>query len=574
MARYYQTAERHFEDDVIFQPNIELAMTALAKKDQEMKDNLSKLDLLSSLPVDYIDGYDNAAVEEERIKMQEGVNQAIQTIRQDPLNGPANTAAINRLKREIENNYTTGNISKIQQSAQNYKKLNEALEKLTPEARSLYKPYIQGTLDSSGGKGSLTKVFENFDVMENRNVTEGFFNSGEFKALGADSEDKQITTKDGLYFIKQGDRLVELKPEKVQAAYKNYTQNAGLDMYAKDRTRFAGQKWLDAEGKLSYEPGTVLGDGMLSVGKTASYKQKVTTRDISGNSVELELYKIKEAQRQTQQANYEMIAKTRVDAANAYANRAEVREFERAAKNSYSDQIFRVANRLSATDPIPGNLKSSYTRYMRRHQDLTLKQLSTYYQSQGKFKTLTDKMDKTVAEIESRLVGSYAPLVNAGMDASSILALEKDINSKFNKRCNLFKYTLPDTYQKTPDGKTILVKSTENYSTFRPQQLVNKTFPDNDGVRRKVLKVDMIKDSPVPVFLNGFSKNSKTSMNDNFATATMRIYFAPRGTASKSNVVTDDEESSSDKSLKREDMDYKDVEVNFSMQQLGLNNNY
>ena len=81
----------------------------------------------------------------------------------------------------------------------------------------------------------------------------------------------------------------------------------------------------------------------------------------------------------------------------------------------------------------------------------------------------------------------------------------------------------------------------------------------------------MIKDSPVPVFLNGFSENSKTSMNDNFATATMRIYFAPRG--SSSNVVTDDG-SSSDKSLKKEDMDYKDVEVNFSMQQLGLNKNY
>ena len=44
-------------------------------------------------------------------------------------------------------------------------------------------------------------------------------------------------------------------------------------MYAKDRTKFAGQKWLDAEGKLSYEPGTVLGDTMLNVGKTASYKQ-------------------------------------------------------------------------------------------------------------------------------------------------------------------------------------------------------------------------------------------------------------------------------------------------------------
>ena len=571
MARYYQTAERHFEDDVIFQPNIELAMTALAKKDQEMKDNLSKLDLLSSLPVDYIKGYDDAAVEEERARVQESVNQAVQTIKGDMLNSPLATSTINRLRRDIENNYTTGNISKIQQSAQNYRKLNESLDKLTPEARSLYKPSIQGTLDSSGGKGSLSKVFENFDVMENRNISEDFFKSGEFKALGADSEDKQITTKNGLYFIKKGDKLIELSPEKVQNAFKNYTQNAGLDMYAKDRTRFAGQKWLDAEGNLSYEPGTVLGDTMLNVGKTASYKQKGETRDISVNSAEVELYKIQEAKRQATQANYEIIAKTRVSAANAYSSRTEVREFERAAKNSYSDQIFRVANRLSATDPIPDNLKSNYTRYMQRHQDLTLKQLSTYYKGQGRFKSLTDKMDKTVAEIESRLVGSYAPLVNAGMDASSILALEKDIESKFNKRANLFEYTLPDTYQKGPDGKTKLVKSMKNYSTFRPQELVNKTFPDNDGVNRKVLKVDMIKDSPVPVFLNGFSENSKTSMNDNFATATMRVYFEPRGSSSKVNKVTG---VSSDKSLKKEDMDYKDVEVNFSMRQLGLNNNY
>ena len=571
MARYYQTAERHFEDDVIFQPNIELAMTALAKKDQEMKDNLSQLELLSSLPVDYIKGYDDAAVEEERARVQESVNQAVQTIRGDMLNSPLATSTINKLRRDVENSYTTGNISKIQQSAQNYRKLNESLDKLTPEARSLYKPYIQGTLESSGGKGSLAKVFENFDVMENKNVSEDFFKSGEFKALGADSDDKQITTKNGFYFIKQGNKLVELKPEKVQAAFKNYTQNAGLDMYANDRTRFAGQKWLDAEGKLSYEPGTVLGDTMLNVGKTASYKQTGTVRDISGNSVELELYKIKEAQRQAQQANYETIAKTNVSAANAYTNRTEVREFERSAKNSYSDQIFRAANRLSATDPIPDSLKSNYTRYMQRHQDLSLEQLSTYYKGQGKFKSLTDKMDNTISEVKSRLVGSYAPLVNVGMDASSVLALEKDINSKFNTRANTFSYTLPESYQKTSGGKTKLVKSTKNYSTFRPQELVNKTFPDNDGVNRKVLKVDMLKDSPVPVFLNGFSENSKTSMNDNFATATMRIYFEPRGAVGKVNKVTG---SSSDKSLKKEDMDYKDVEVNFSMRQLGLNNNY
>ena len=310
---------------------------------------------------------------------------------------------------------------------------------------------------------------------------------------------------------------------------------------------------------------------MLNVGKTASYKQKGEVRDISGNSVEVELYKIKEARRQAVQANYEIIAKTRVDSANSYANRHEVREFERAAKNSYSDQIFRVANGLSATDPIPDNLKSNYTRYMQRHQDLTLKKLSTYYKGQGKFKTLTDKMDKTVAEIERRLVGSYALLIDAGMKESSVLALEKDINSKFNTRANTFSYTLPESYQKTSGGKTKLVKSTKNYSTFKPQELVNKTFPDNDGVNRKVLKVDVIKDSPVPVFLNGFSENSKTSMNDNFATATMRIYFEPRGAAGKVNKVTG---SSSDKSLKKEDMDYKDVEVNFSMRQLGLNNNY
>ena len=571
MARYYQTAERHFEDDVIFQPNIELAMTALAKKDQEMKDNLSKLDLLSSLPVDYIKGYDDAAVEEERARVQESVNQAVQTIKGDMLNSPLATSTINRLRRDIENNYTTGNISKIQQSAQNYRKLNESLDKLTPEARSLYKPFIQGTLDSGGGKGSLSKVFENFDVMENRNISEDFYKSGEFKALGADSDDKQITSKNGLYFIKKGDKLVELSPEKVQNAFKNYTQNAGLDMYAQDRTRFAGQKWLDAEGKLSYEPGTVLGDTMLNVGKTASYKQVGTTRDISGNSVELELYKIKEAQRQATQANYETIAKTNVNSAHSYANRAEVREFERSAKNSYSDQIFRAANRLSATDPIPDNLKSNYNRYMQRHKDLSLEQLSTYYKGQGKFKSLTDKMDKTVSEVKSRLVGSYAPLVNAGMEASSILSLEKDINSKFNTRANTLNYSLPIQTTKNSEGKQVFVKSTKNYSNFKPQELVNKTFPDNDGVNRKVLKVDVIKDSPVPVFLNGFSENSKTSMNDNFATATMRIYFEPRGAAGKVNKVTG---SSSDKSLKKEDMDYKDVEVNFSMRQLGLNNNY
>ena len=132
-------------------------------------------------------------------------------------------------------------------------------------------------------------------------------------------------------------------------------------------------------------------------------------------------------------------------------------------------------------------------------------------------------------------------------------------------------YSLPVQATKNSEGKQVFVKSTKNYSNFKPQELVNKTFPDNDGVNRKVLKVDMIKDSPVPVFLNGFSENSKASMNDNFATATMRVYFEPRGSGKVNRVAPG---SSSGKSLKKEDMDYKDVEVNFSMRQLGLNNNY
>ena len=43
MARYYQTTQRNFQDDFIFQPDMNLALMALQKKDNDIKEQLSTL---------------------------------------------------------------------------------------------------------------------------------------------------------------------------------------------------------------------------------------------------------------------------------------------------------------------------------------------------------------------------------------------------------------------------------------------------------------------------------------------------------------------------------------------------
>ena len=121
MARFYQTAQRNFVDDFIFQPNMELAAMALQKKDGDIKDQLDTLELMRNLPIDYWKEADQNNVNQIQQEYESRVDEITKQMQGDLMNTGNNRYLINQLRKDVEKDYSSGRIRQIQDNAQAYK---------------------------------------------------------------------------------------------------------------------------------------------------------------------------------------------------------------------------------------------------------------------------------------------------------------------------------------------------------------------------------------------------------------------------------------------------------------------
>ena len=163
MGRFFQTAPTQFVEDYIYQPPWELMQQAAAKEQQIYDAAVASTKIFDNLQIDHLQGEDDVynVKEKQRCYAENAANIA-KAIQNDPSKARQYMNNIEALSKELQKDMTTGDISKIQSSAQAYKKWQEDNKKRKEEDASRYSAaenYYLGEYLKAGGN-SLNRQFK------------------------------------------------------------------------------------------------------------------------------------------------------------------------------------------------------------------------------------------------------------------------------------------------------------------------------------------------------------------------------------------------------------------------------
>ena len=141
MGRFFQTAPTQFVEDYIYQPPWELMNKVAAIKQAEYDSVAQKTDLLNNalLQIKHLNGEtDVANVKEIQRYYNDQINQITEHARNNPQNAAALQRNIDKLQKEMLQDFTAGNISKIQGSYNAYEQFRKDNEQLKKDNPSRY----------------------------------------------------------------------------------------------------------------------------------------------------------------------------------------------------------------------------------------------------------------------------------------------------------------------------------------------------------------------------------------------------------------------------------------------------
>ena len=166
MGRFFQTAPTQFVEDYIYQPPWELMNKVAAIKQAEYDSVEQKTDLLNNalLQIKHLNGEtDVANVKEIQRYYNDQINQITEHARNNPQDAAALQRNIDKLQKEMLQDFTAGNISKIQGSYNAYeqfRKDNEQLKKDNPSRYAAGEKYYLGQYAEAGGDSIYNQQFK------------------------------------------------------------------------------------------------------------------------------------------------------------------------------------------------------------------------------------------------------------------------------------------------------------------------------------------------------------------------------------------------------------------------------
>lgn len=288
MSRFYQTTERDFVDDFIFEPNMELAMMALGKKDADIQEQVDTLDLFGNLPVDYWKDVDQENVKEIKEEYENKVSDIAKTMQGNLMNTGANQRAINGLRKEIEKEYEFGRIRNIQDNAKAYKEFDAMIKAMpNPADREGYRKMVQNYMNETEGKGALDRVFKPDELYNSRDIWGEFTESAAFKNLKPDEKSSQVVNTGGKWVVKNGNSTVALSESKIGQAFKAFTDSANLQGYGNSRQKYFNENWLDEQGNVKMDDSSYLGNILANGVPSLAYSSKNQSQDKTADPYEL-----------------------------------------------------------------------------------------------------------------------------------------------------------------------------------------------------------------------------------------------------------------------------------------------
>lgn len=283
MGRFYETSQRNFVDDFIYQPPWELAMAALAKKDQQVQDDLDTMEIMRSLPIDYWKGVDDARASELQAQWGDRINSMATALQQNMLD-PTNRAQLMQARRDLTKDMTSGNIAKIQQNAQARREFMEKVDLLkNPADKAIAMKQIEA-YKANNPNGAYSTIFQGEDPMASRNIWEEFTGSESFKNLKPDEQASSIENVGGQWMVTQGGQKVELSQSKIGQAFDTWRKSqSDLQPYGAYMTKWNGEQWVDENGQLRTDEGSALHNMMTNGIASLAYKKEATERKLETN---------------------------------------------------------------------------------------------------------------------------------------------------------------------------------------------------------------------------------------------------------------------------------------------------
>ena len=500
MGRYFKAQNVELNRDFIYQPPIELMAKVIQGKDLAVdKYNEYQASIDEKLKAEGLKA-DEPRLREIINNYHSQIDELAKTVQADPLAASKQMGAIKNLGRDIGDNWSQGEVAKIQgnkQARDNYQKLlDERVKqgKIMQEDASKALQLFDSKYTGIGYEGP--SKYNNYQT-ENLN---DYINAMDVADKIGKGWEADLKAKGYQYADGQWVRSVNGSTEKVDftevknAVEKGLVADKELMGYYEQQVKLGFMTPEQVSQKLK--------DVTDVVANKYSYtkEKKETGMDANSNYwKQLEWNKAAEAEKAA------ALAEVNKDASEIYNNSVATRHFEQDYLNELKKGLtFGSKVKLNSIDDLINVLNNPATK----KTPFILKKLAEAQQVQGM--------------VKNSMKASYAGYYNIpGMTEEGVEKIRKGQNEHLLANGQSYNFRMPPMEVINKDGSRQTYSLKNGYQEFTPKNMVGKNVRTPDGRLVQVKNVSPVDNSIIPILLNGINNNK--SINDNDAHATLKF---------------------------------------------------
>ena len=487
MGRFFQTAPTQFVEDYIYQPPWELMQQAAAKEQQIYDAAVASTKIFDNLQIDHLQGEDDVYnVKEKQRYYAENAANIAKAIQNDPSKARQYMNNIEALSKELQKDMTTGDISKIQSSAQAYKKWQEDNKKLKEDDASRYtaaeRAYLGEYLNAGGN--SLSQGFRG------EQVTKGIDYEAIRKSLGELKANKIKSTRQtpggGLYMVETENGLEEMSEERMNGWMLSQILSPENLASLSQSEKYGLGTYRNSEGNIDYDNGSLFAP-LRGFARAGHYSQQENSFKMSADSAAIaQMNEAGQNNRFYAELNYKKNkdAQDRIDNANK-TKEEKINAYEREIAEGWIQGGEEGKKRVAFFENAKNNLLGTSGIYQSN--------LGSKFKSFSELQVESSKGDKDAQKILSQNLNSI--LKQAGINfndpkqkviAQEVIGLIKQ--NKLNKDdiSNYLDKKIPAKINRTVDNETL--KFLKNRSEITAQQEIKKNNQEIETKRNQILQ--------------------------------------------------------------------------------------
>lgn len=273
MGRFFKPSGTQFIDDYIYQPPWELIQQAAAQKQKTHDEVVATAALLENIPIESLQGEDDLYnVKEKQRYYNESAQNIVKGMQENPLRAQEYLNKMDSLKRELQTDMTSGDLSKIIGSAKSLQQFREQYKTMREKFPTRYAAAENFYLSeyANAGGNSLAKPFTGGVVTPDLDY-EGIRKSlSELKANKIKSTRK--TPAGNLYMVETEKGVVEMSKDKMNGWMLSQLLTPENLASLHQSEKFGLGTYRDDEGNIDYDRGSLFAP-FRGFAETGSYSE-------------------------------------------------------------------------------------------------------------------------------------------------------------------------------------------------------------------------------------------------------------------------------------------------------------